>query len=116
MVKSVEEQIRRASNSTIAKVSTEIMASEGKKTVGRVTFTEHNFILQKLMRETGSDEEDCEGEPMPLSPTSFVCRSVSMHLCAKDLLVVFDMDHTIVGDLVSLSDRDNVETSVPWVW
>ena len=39
-----------------------------------------------------------------------------MHLCANDLLVVFDMDHTIVGDLVSLSDRDNVETSVPWVW
>ena len=115
MVKSVEE-IRRACNFTIANVPTEIMASEGKTTVGRVKFTEHNFILQKLMREAGSDEEDCEGEPTPPSPTSFVCRSVSMHLCANDLLVVFDMDHTIVGDLVSLSDRDNVETSVPWVW
>lgn len=31
-----------------------------------------------------------------------------------DMLVVFDMDHTMVGDLVSLSDRDNIETNVPW--
>mmetsp|Transcript_45633 Transcript_45633/g.111077 ORF Transcript_45633/g.111077 Transcript_45633/m.111077 type:complete len:362 (+) Transcript_45633:108-1193(+) len=30
------------------------------------------------------------------------------------LLVVFDMDNTLVGDLVSLSDRDNIETNVPW--
>mmetsp|Transcript_41290 Transcript_41290/g.64521 ORF Transcript_41290/g.64521 Transcript_41290/m.64521 type:complete len:417 (-) Transcript_41290:139-1389(-) len=36
--------------------------------------------------------------------------------CAEDLLVVFDMDHTMVGDLVSLSDRDNIETNVPWVY
>jgi len=33
---------------------------------------------------------------------------------AENLLVVFDMDHTMVGDLVSLSDRDNIETNVPW--
>jgi hypothetical protein len=31
-----------------------------------------------------------------------------------NILVVFDMDHTMVGDLVSLSDRDNIETNVPW--
>ena len=24
------------------------------------------------------------------------------------------MDHTMVGDLVALSDRDNIETNVPW--
>ena len=33
---------------------------------------------------------------------------------AENLLVVFDMDHTMVGDLVSLSDRDNIETNLPW--
>ena len=32
------------------------------------------------------------------------------------LQVVFDMDHTMVGDLVSLSDRDNIETNVPWTY
>mmetsp|Transcript_38217 Transcript_38217/g.93921 ORF Transcript_38217/g.93921 Transcript_38217/m.93921 type:complete len:458 (+) Transcript_38217:167-1540(+) len=32
------------------------------------------------------------------------------------MLVVFDMDHTMVGDLVSLSDRDNIETNVPWTF
>lgn len=32
----------------------------------------------------------------------------------RQLLVVLDMDHTLVGDLESLSDRDNVETNVPW--
>jgi len=35
---------------------------------------------------------------------------------AENLLVVFDMDHTMVGDLVSLSDRDNIETNVPWTY
>lgn len=35
---------------------------------------------------------------------------------AENLLVVFDMDHTMVGDLVSLSDRDNIETNVPWLY
>jgi len=34
----------------------------------------------------------------------------------ENLLVVFDMDHTMVGDLVSLSDRDNIETNVPWTY
>jgi len=34
----------------------------------------------------------------------------------KNLLVVFDMDHTMVGDLVALSDRDNIETNVPWTY
>mmetsp|Transcript_17306 Transcript_17306/g.33949 ORF Transcript_17306/g.33949 Transcript_17306/m.33949 type:complete len:447 (-) Transcript_17306:199-1539(-) len=33
-----------------------------------------------------------------------------------NILVVFDMDHTMVGDLVSLSDRDNIETNVPWTY
>mmetsp|Transcript_8591 Transcript_8591/g.19684 ORF Transcript_8591/g.19684 Transcript_8591/m.19684 type:complete len:474 (+) Transcript_8591:218-1639(+) len=37
-------------------------------------------------------------------------------LTPQNLLVVFDMDHTLVGDLVSLSDRDNVETNVPWTY
>ncbi len=32
------------------------------------------------------------------------------------LVVVFDMDHTMVGDLVSLSDRDNIETNIEWTW
>jgi len=32
------------------------------------------------------------------------------------LLVVFDMDRTMVGDLVSLSDRDNIETNIEWTW
>jgi len=32
------------------------------------------------------------------------------------LLVVFDMDRTMVGDLVSLSDRDNIETNIEWSW
>jgi hypothetical protein len=32
------------------------------------------------------------------------------------LLVVFDMDRTMVGDLVALSDRDNVETNVTWTY
>lgn len=35
---------------------------------------------------------------------------------ATELLVVFDMDHTMVGDLSALSDRDNVETNMPWTW
>ena len=35
---------------------------------------------------------------------------------APNLLVVFDMDHTLVGDLVCLSDRDNVETNLDWEW
>eukprot|EP00960_Hanusia_phi_P028985 747702-Hanusia_phi.AAC.3 len=26
------------------------------------------------------------------------------------------MDHTMVGDLVALSDRDNIETNVPWTY
>mmetsp|Transcript_63283 Transcript_63283/g.169196 ORF Transcript_63283/g.169196 Transcript_63283/m.169196 type:complete len:305 (-) Transcript_63283:547-1461(-) len=34
----------------------------------------------------------------------------------REMLVIFDMDHTMVGDLVSLSDRDNIETNVPWVY
>ena len=42
---------------------------------------------------------------------------LSLHpKCAQELLVVFDMDHTMVGDLFSLSDRDNVETNMPWEW
>jgi hypothetical protein len=32
---------------------------------------------------------------------------------AENLLVVFDMDHTMVGDLASLSDRDNIEANIP---
>ena len=35
---------------------------------------------------------------------------------ADKLLVVFDMDHTMVGDLVSLSDRDNIESNVAWTY
>ncbi|KAJ1487787.1 hypothetical protein T484DRAFT_1785476 [Baffinella frigidus] len=34
----------------------------------------------------------------------------------SELLVVFDMDRTMVGDLVALSDRDNVETNVTWTF
>mmetsp|Transcript_27667 Transcript_27667/g.65702 ORF Transcript_27667/g.65702 Transcript_27667/m.65702 type:complete len:441 (-) Transcript_27667:229-1551(-) len=34
----------------------------------------------------------------------------------QNVLIVFDMDHTMVGDLVSLSDRDNIETNVPWTY
>mmetsp|Transcript_50810 Transcript_50810/g.158752 ORF Transcript_50810/g.158752 Transcript_50810/m.158752 type:complete len:450 (-) Transcript_50810:478-1827(-) len=34
----------------------------------------------------------------------------------EELLVVFDMDRTMVGDLVALSDRDNIETNVDWTW
>ena len=42
-------------------------------------------------------------------------RGTNIHsLCL--LQVVFDMDHTMVGDLVSLSDRDNIETNVPWTY
>uniref|UniRef100_A0A6U4Q3E7 FCP1 homology domain-containing protein n=1 Tax=Hemiselmis andersenii TaxID=464988 RepID=A0A6U4Q3E7_HEMAN len=33
-----------------------------------------------------------------------------------NMLIVLDMDHTMVGDLVSLSDRDNIETNVPWTY
>jgi hypothetical protein len=34
----------------------------------------------------------------------------------QKFLVIFDMDHTLVGDLVCLSDRDNVETNIDWSW
>jgi len=34
----------------------------------------------------------------------------------EKILVVFDMDHTMVGDLVSLADRDNIETNIPWTY
>ena len=32
------------------------------------------------------------------------------------MLVVLDMDRTMVGDLTSLSDRDNLETNIEWTW
>mmetsp|Transcript_69002 Transcript_69002/g.111960 ORF Transcript_69002/g.111960 Transcript_69002/m.111960 type:complete len:308 (+) Transcript_69002:286-1209(+) len=34
----------------------------------------------------------------------------------EKLIVVFDMDRTMVGDLTSLSDRDNLETNIQWEW
>lgn len=32
----------------------------------------------------------------------------------KSLLFVLDMDHTMVGNLVAMSDRDNIETNINW--
>lgn len=32
----------------------------------------------------------------------------------EHLLVVLDMDHTMVGNLVALSDRDNIESNIEW--
>ena len=49
----------------------------------------------------------------------YVCGMTVYDYCHRGharVLVVFDMDHTMVGDLVSLSDRDNIETNVPWTY
>mmetsp|Transcript_56279 Transcript_56279/g.138096 ORF Transcript_56279/g.138096 Transcript_56279/m.138096 type:complete len:531 (+) Transcript_56279:247-1839(+) len=35
-------------------------------------------------------------------------------LIGEKLLVVLDMDHTMVGNLVAMSDRDNVEVNIDW--
>ncbi len=40
------------------------------------------------------------------------CGGLSPH--RLDLTVVFDMDHTMVGDLQALSDRDNLERNLQW--
>jgi len=50
------------------------------------------------------------------SPMDFGGRGVQRPAMQQtpNILIVFDMDHTMVGDLVSLSDRDNIETNVPW--
>jgi len=72
-------------------------------------------LLRKELTQGGnsddSDDSDC------FAPHLFdTCKTLSKSMCGQELLVVFDMDHTMVGDLVSLSDRDNVETNMPWSW
>ena len=64
-------------------------------------------------RQRGADEGSSDEESAALLA---MCKAPPLSKCAQDLLVVFDMDHTMVGDLVSLSDRDNVETNMPWAW
>src|SRR5579872_5842458 len=31
-------------------------------------------------------------------------------------VIVFDLDHTLVGNVSSLCDRDNIEMNIPWKW
>ncbi len=77
----------------------------------------HN-MLEKLLRERGDsfDSDDGSDEDDENAAAFLLAASHRMSQCAPHLLVVFDMDHTMVGDLVSLSDRDNVETNMPWSW
>ena len=65
------------------------------------------------MQSPQDDGDGCDDENVQLFTSCTIPAQLS---CARDLLVVFDMDHTMVGDLVSLSDRDNVETNMPWTW
>lgn len=76
--------------------------------------------IPKILLRQGDDSDDSydsdddnDDETFPIFP---VCKNVTLPSSAPELLVVFDMDHTLVGDLVSLSDRDNVETNMPWSW
>ena len=77
----------------------------------------HN-MLEVLLRERGDcfDSDDGSDEYDENAAAFLLAASQHLSQCAPHLLVVFDMDHTMVGDLVSLSDRDNVETNMPWSW
>ena len=70
---------------------------------------------REQQERTESDDASSD-EERAASQMRSMCKALSLSKQAKELLVVFDMDHTMVGDLVSLSDRDNVETNMPWVW
>jgi len=48
------------------------------------------------------------------SATTSILGFVGLSPHRLDLTVVFDMDHTIVGDLQALSDRDNLERNLQW--
>ena len=75
-------------------------------------------LLDQLLRERGGhwDSEDGSDDEDEDAAAFLLSASQNLSQRAQDLLVVFDMDHTMVGDLVSLSDRDNVETNMPWSW
>jgi len=75
-------------------------------------------LLDQLLRERGDrwDSEDGSDDEDEDAAAFLLSASQNLSQRAQDLLVVFDMDHTMVGDLVSLSDRDNVETNMPWSW
>ena len=75
-------------------------------------------LLDQLLRERGGhwDSEDGSDDEDEDAAAFLLSASQNLSQCAQDLLVVFDMDHTMVRDLVSLSDRDNVETNMPWSW
>ena len=75
-------------------------------------------LLDQLLRERGGHGDSDDGSDDDDEDAAAFLLSASQNLSqrAQDLLVVFDMDHTMVGDLVSLSDRDNVETNMPWSW
>ncbi len=77
----------------------------------------HN-MLEVLLRERGDCFDSPDGSDEDDENAAAFLLAASQHLSqsAPHLLVVFDMDHTMVGDLVSLSDRDNVETNMPWSW
>ena len=75
-------------------------------------------LLDQLLRERGDrwDSEDGSDDEDEDAAAFLLSASQNLSQRAQDLLVVFDMYHTMVGDLVSLSDRDNVETNMPWSW
>jgi hypothetical protein len=98
------EQLRSHSIGTTAAASDLQMAATGA------------FAFPKGLARNGEDSDESDDDDGHCSPVFPVCKNMTLPSSASELLVVFDMDHTLVGDLVSLSDRDNVETNMPWSW
>jgi len=63
----------------------------------------HSTLDVRVITDSEMEEEEDTPQKPPGKP-------------AEHLLVVLDMDHTMVGNLVALSDRDNVESNIDWDW
>lgn len=73
----------------------------------------------RMHRAAERNGNDASGEERRLDSSQALQRERldrCRQICKERLLVVFDMDHTLVGDLVCLSDRDNLETNIDWEW
>lgn len=85
-------------------------ASSVQRTVGTVTSefkrSQSELNMANLRLEDEDDFPPLVSPPVPQQDVKI----------GERLLVVFDMDRTMVGDLTSLSDRDNLETNIEWTW
>ncbi len=66
------------------------------------------------MENIGPDGSSCM---IPLVTPRATQPPIDVTLCERPtFLAVFDLDKTIVGDLETLSDRDNLETNIEWTF